>query len=177
LADLAIAEGLSSGAWKKSCGAIFFVAELRGGFGGRLRKGFAVKIHCPHCQKDFEVGADTGGKTARCGSCGGRFQIPLPVAAVVELRGAVKADVGLDEGLFNLQKPVVIEQTAKRYKLAQLVGFLMAIISLVVCFTDLPHILPSGLETGWVLRIGIAGFLLGFLICLSGKAMAWWEHG
>ena len=35
-----------------------------------------IRFRCPHCQRQFKVPRDLGGKNARCKSCGGTMQIP-----------------------------------------------------------------------------------------------------
>ncbi len=40
----------------------------------------AIEFSCPSCQRPYKVKDELGGKTAKCGKCGNRMQVPKPVA-------------------------------------------------------------------------------------------------
>lgn len=66
-------------------------------------------------------------------------------------------------------KPVVIEQTRKRYKALIAIGGAFMLIAPVACV--------AGSFSAEATRNGIGLFLGGLLIYLAARALAWWKHG
>jgi len=61
-------------------------------------------------------------------------------------------------------KPVVTEQTSKRYKGRMLIGGLICCVGVVAMVGDSP-------------LFGGAAFVLGLAVYASGRFSAWWNHG
>ena len=70
--------------------------------------------------------------------------------------------------------PQIIEQTAKRWKLLQLIGLALAVVSA-------PGIPLSFARVDWslwpLLIASATVFVAGAGICITGAALAWWYHG
>jgi predicted benzoate:H+ symporter BenE len=64
------------------------------------------------------------------------------------------------------KKPVVIEQTSKRYKLAQLVGGLMIAFGMF-----------ATAATQTMSPINGVAIAAGLAIYLCGRILGWWHHG
>lgn len=62
-------------------------------------------------------------------------------------------------------KPVVTEQTSKRFKGTMLIGLLLCCIGVVM-------IVAFG-SPGW----GVLSVILGLLVYFAGRIGAWWNHG
>lgn len=101
--------------------------------------------NCPECGNQVSINA------AACPQCGEPFT-------------KKKASVGSET------RPAVIEQTGKKWKSLQLIGFLMMVF--FVC------ILPLGVNGHeGLFAVGFLSALLGFFLCIFARAMAWWHHG
>lgn len=115
-----------------------------------------VNWTCPGCQKQFAVRSVDG--LTVCPECTKRLQNP--------------------------NSPVVIEQTAKLYKLYQLIGTIILIVGCMISLAGnawywqvtndvrSTAILPS-------ITIGIGLIMLagGTVLALTGRFLAWWHHG
>lgn len=66
-------------------------------------------------------------------------------------------------------KPVLIEQTRKRYKIAIAIGVILMLVSPVSCV--------ARNFSAAAMRDGIGLFLIGLIVYLAAKALAWWKHG
>jgi protein-S-isoprenylcysteine O-methyltransferase Ste14 len=64
------------------------------------------------------------------------------------------------------QKVYTTQQTAKKWKLVQIVGVAIAILAMVLVITSAP-------PNEW--KLGLAAF--GVVVMLFGRLMAWWHHG
>ncbi len=63
-----------------------------------------------------------------------------------------------------MQRPVITEQTSKKYKLIQLVGFFMCIGGIIAGFAK-------------VAPAAVLLLLFGTLTFCVGRILAWWNHG
>lgn len=70
-----------------------------------------------------------------------------------------------------MNRTVTIQQTGKRYKKVQLVGYVLLGLGAIVLLIALME--GSGAAGGWGAAIGGAG-LVGIW---AGKILAWWHHG
>lgn len=68
-------------------------------------------------------------------------------------------------------RPVTIEQTAKRYKKLQLLGYLLLPLGAIVLMIAMME--GSGTAGAWGAAIGGAGLVAAW----AGKILAWWHHG
>jgi len=98
-------------------------------------------MFCPYCQTPIVDDPQLAGQTVACPRCGQQFVVPGKAA-----------------------RPVVIEQTAKRYKLIQLTGALVMVPAFILVLTG-------------AIEIGLVGLLLGLVVYLWGRTLAWWHHG
>lgn len=138
-----------------------------------------MDIACPHCGKQLKAPAAAAGRMATCKHCQGRFQVPAPTAALVP---------AVTEGTF--EKPpnkgklhVVTEKTSKRYKLMQLVGvaiILVSFLAMLVAYsatvsdaTDASRSNRGSMAAG----LSVIGLLVGFCVTVVGRVLAWWHHG
>ena len=71
------------------------------------------------------------------------------------------------------QRPVTTQQTAKRYKGLQLIGAIMVVSGITSVGVTISE--RSAEPTGAM--IGSLLFLFGFVIFLTGRLLAWWNHG
>ncbi len=72
------------------------------------------------------------------------------------------------------RKPVLIEQTAKKYKVIRAVGILILLLSAVVgIFTADEY----GAGEGWRTAVTAAGCVIGIIIFGVGVVLSWWHHG
>ncbi|MHC4064360.1 MAG: hypothetical protein ACYSUI_07655 [Planctomycetota bacterium] len=69
------------------------------------------------------------------------------------------------------QRPVVVEQTAKRWKLLQGLGVLGLVCGCV------PLFLGFGLESSVMRVFGGIAMATGLTSYIVGRSMAWWHHG
>ena len=69
----------------------------------------------------------------------------------------------------DAQKPVVTEQTDKRYKSIQAIGCLMPIVGLVIVYNVTPS---STLHA-----VGFLMLVVGPPVWLTGRVLGWWNHG
>lgn len=70
--------------------------------------------------------------------------------------------------------PQVIEQTAKRWKLLQLIGAVICIASFIGIVLLCGGANPD--KYGAVLAVNYVLFGIGFLVAVVGRAGAWWYH-
>lgn len=69
------------------------------------------------------------------------------------------------------EKPVVIEQTAKKWKAIQAAGLVVVVIAAAI--------LAVGMRLGSqaVTLTGVGVLIVGIGIHWAGRAIAWWHHG
>lgn len=95
--------------------------------------------------KCSECGHQVSDKAAACPNCGNPMAIP-----------AVSKEVR------------TIQQTAKKYKAMQLIGFLIIIIGLLIAVTNQQNIANM---------IGVGVIVLGGIVVVISKMLAWWNNG
>ena len=117
------------------------------------------RVTCPHCEKETEVTA-TEGAVVACPSCRQPFKVPVIPTA---------------------QPPVqMIEQSAKRWKLLQLIGgvgivvglFLASVGFLRGAYADF----NLGVSVGWYVIAGVI-VVPSIVVYYYGRIAAWWYHG
>lgn len=64
-----------------------------------------------------------------------------------------------------------IELTSKKFKLVQIIGFLIGLPGGAICLYSL------SIKSFALLPFGASIFLVGLLITLAGAVLAWWHHG
>lgn len=74
----------------------------------------------------------------------------------------------------DAQKPVVTEQTDKRYKSIQAIGCLMVIAGIVLTVIMSPD--RPGESTAGV-NAGVLLMMFGAPVWLTGRVLGWWNHG
>jgi hypothetical protein len=119
-------------------------------------------VLCPHCRTslEYELFEFSPGEQLACPTCGGGFVLPGQMAPMQQPVA---------------YKPVLIEQTAKRYKAMQLLGGLMMLGSLVVMVPSCVSMDKNG--PGKQAAIGVLVGLVGAVIYVFGRFFAWWRHG
>ncbi len=77
------------------------------------------------------------------------------------------------------EKPILIEQTTKRWKVWQLAGvgiILLDIIALLLLTYIFPR--PSDVKNpGFAFAAFAVVLSIGVLVWIYGRVMAWWHHG
>lgn len=73
-------------------------------------------------------------------------------------------------GCGNLIKPLVIEQTKKKWKVVQLISVLLIIVSVFMFVVNLPNE-SSNAKYWWLLLVIVSFITLGI-----GKFGAWWNN-
>lgn len=70
-----------------------------------------------------------------------------------------------------VEKPVVIEQTAKKWKAIQAAGLVVVVIAAGI------YVLGMRLESQGVMLTGVGVLTIGIGVHWTGRAIAWWHHG
>ena len=108
------------------------------------------RVTCPHCENEIEVTA-TEGAVVACPRCRQPFKVPVIPTA---------------------RPPVqTIEQTAKRWKLLQLIGGAGIVLGVLVALLGI----VTEVRPLFVLALVIVTPASG--IYLYGRMAAWWYHG
>lgn len=74
-------------------------------------------------------------------------------------------------GEFLEEKPVVIEQTSKRYKKQMLVGVTVSV------FGTLIFVIGVGISSTQAILSGFLTIIIGIFIFIHARYKAWWHHG
>lgn len=81
----------------------------------------------------------------------------------------------------NNQKPQLIEQTEKRWKVMQLIGAAFTLFSACVFFFALMAYSEGRVPQGFLFDDGLSGPVLGMVTGLfvftAGRGLAWWHNG
>lgn len=72
------------------------------------------------------------------------------------------------------QRPVLIEQSAKKYKLIRGVGILILLATAVFAAANSDNF---GTSDGIATIVSGIGFVLGILVFGIGMLLTWWHHG
>lgn len=99
-----------------------------------------------------------------CGACHARLNPTLNYAA---------------GGTATLERPrvQVIEQTAKTWKFLMLIGALVSVGGFATLMVGLIHSTSTAPFGDTVVQFAFAFLILGFLVALVARFMAWWNHG
>lgn len=74
------------------------------------------------------------------------------------------------------KKPQLVELTAKRYKLMQLVGAILLLAALALIVPSISRVVDGEIyDTKFI--IGMIVALVGGIVGVAGSALAWWHHG
>ncbi|HUP81600.1 MAG TPA: hypothetical protein VM260_23820 [Pirellula sp.] len=74
----------------------------------------------------------------------------------------------------NQQRPVLIEQTAKKYKLIRGIGILIMILAAIFGAANSDQL---GTTEGLGTIFTAVGFVTGLLVFSIGTMLSWWHHG
>lgn len=72
------------------------------------------------------------------------------------------------------KRPIVIEQTSKKFKLIRGVGILILAATAVYALVNSDQF---GTTEGIATTISIVGFILGVIVLGVGLLLSWWHHG
>lgn len=72
------------------------------------------------------------------------------------------------------QEKILIEQSAKKFKVLRGLGILVLGLSMVVGFTMTDS---YGTAEGWPTILTVVGCVIGGLLYGVGTLLTWWEHG
>ena len=72
------------------------------------------------------------------------------------------------------RKPVLVEQTAKKYKAIRAIGILILLGSVVVGVLTADK---YGAGEGWGTALTAIGCGTGIIVFGTGVALSWWHHG
>jgi len=72
------------------------------------------------------------------------------------------------------RRPVLIEQTAKKYKVIRAIGILILFVSVVIGVLSADQ---YGAGEGWGTILTAIGFGLGIIVFAVGVVLSWWHHG
>lgn len=72
------------------------------------------------------------------------------------------------------QRPVLIEQTAKKHKLIRGVGILILTVTAIFAAANSDEF---GTSAGFGTILSAIGFILGLLVLGVGILLSWWHHG
>ena len=137
------------------------------------------KASCPHCAVTFKCKPELAGRTVTCPKCQGKFTIPIPQAvAIPEGPGISVSKSDLEPSPSKGKGHVVTELTAKRYKLIQMIGVVLLLVGIVKVIVDIgasdgDSLAGSGISSPMALSMT----LLGLIVWIVGRMLAWWHHG
>lgn len=156
-----------------------------------------IRVQCGGCGAQFSAGDNQAGKSGKCPKCGGPIQVPAasvstaispaanplpvnpqlqPVASAVSPAALPSSGSPTDDD----KKPTVIEQTAKKFKAAYVVGVLVLLAGMALLF-GVTALVFNGMNYGSTQKnLQWAGVILigvGTLECVIVRALAWWYHG
>lgn len=72
------------------------------------------------------------------------------------------------------RKPVLIEQTAKKYKAIRAIGILILLGSVVIGVLSADE---YGAGEGWGTVLTATGCVTGIIVFGVGVVLSWWHHG
>ena len=91
------------------------------------------------------------------------------------------------EPIGKIRTPVVIERTAKIYKLGMIAGWALMLMSTLMTFYSfyvfnetngrIPSSFSEFVTEQPVFYVSLGGIVLGFLIYRFEKVLAWWNNG
>ena len=74
----------------------------------------------------------------------------------------------------NQQRPVLIEQTAKKHKLIRGIGIVIMILAAIFGAANSDQL---GTTEGYGTIVTAVGFVTGLLVYFVGTLLSWWHHG
>jgi hypothetical protein len=166
-----------------------------------------IKFACPACAMAYNAQDSQVGTAFSCRRCKAALTVPEPqigiqaipptlpipsrnLATCPDCSAAISRNAlqcpkcGCPfDGPPTIEKPQIIEQTAKKWKLLQLVGLLLTVVGGLFFVLTL-FLLPPPAELGSGVRpivimaaFAFIIFLAGLTIYTIGRTAAWWHHG
>ena len=91
---------------------------------------------------------------------------------ITKATGAKRGNYGMNKA--KKRKPVLIEQSAKKFKLIRAAGILILLSAVVigVVTTD-----KYSVEEGWGTFLMFTGLVTGTVVFGVGTILTWWHHG
>jgi hypothetical protein len=129
----------------------------------------AMRVVCPHCGLELEVGPAEGERAVECPACGGEFVVPGP-DGVPEYESAERPEPELDA--LRVRQIVMARRAAIRGRTYMLLGAMLCAVGLAKLVT---MIVPAVRQEGWsryAIGCGIFAVLaaMGAIYCLRRAA-------
>ncbi len=74
-------------------------------------------------------------------------------------------------------RPILIEQTAKKYKVVQLIGFFITLAGASMLMAGIIYHERTGCDGLAAIGMGLVVTFLGIMTSAAARVGAWWDHG